>query len=264
MPAPDLALLTEAAREAGRIALGYWRKSPRAWDKAMGAGPVTEADLAVDRMLRAELCAARPGYGWLSEETEDDRAARLAAERVFIVDPIDGTRAFIGGEDGFAHALAVVERGAVTAAVIYLPARDELYAATHDGPALLNGTPIHAGSAAVAEGARILTTHQALDPVHWRSGAAPGFRRSFRSALAWRLCLVAEGRYDGTLSFRPIWEWDLAAGALIARRAGAVVTDRLGKLPLFNTEGAQAQGLVAATPALHEKLMARLLPWPAA
>ena len=114
MPARDLALLTEAAREAGRIALRYWRNSPQVWDKGGEHGPVTEADLAVNDMLKAKLLAARPDYGWLSEETPDS-ADRLAVDTVFIVDPIDGTRAFIAGEETFAHSLAVVQRGKVTA-----------------------------------------------------------------------------------------------------------------------------------------------------
>jgi voltage-gated potassium channel Kch len=121
LPAHDLALLTEAALKAGEIAMRFWKRSPKSWDKGGGHGPVTEADLDVNEMLAAKLLAARPDYGWLSEETEDG-AARLAAERVFIIDPIDGTRAFMAGEDTFAHSLAVAEHGRVTAAVVYLPA----------------------------------------------------------------------------------------------------------------------------------------------
>lgn len=99
MPVHDLALLTGAAEEAGRIAKRYWRRDPKVWEKP-GQGPVTEADLAVNRMLMAELRAARPDYGWLSEETPDD-SARRDHEHVFIVDPIDGTRAFVAGEAHF-------------------------------------------------------------------------------------------------------------------------------------------------------------------
>ncbi|MBL9052808.1 MAG: 3'(2'),5'-bisphosphate nucleotidase CysQ, partial [Tabrizicola sp.] len=110
MPVPDLDLLTEAARAAGRIALGFWRKDPKVWDKGAEHGPVTEADLAVNDMLKTRLQAARPGYGWLSEETPDD-TARLDSDWVFIIDPIDGTRAFVAGEENFAHSLAVAHRG---------------------------------------------------------------------------------------------------------------------------------------------------------
>ena len=116
MPERDLALLTDAAREAGLIALRYWRRNPQVWDKGGEHGPVTEADLAVNDMLKARLLAARPDHGWLSEETPDD-PARLSRECVFIIDPIDGTRAFIAGEDTFAVSLAVVEQGIPVAGV---------------------------------------------------------------------------------------------------------------------------------------------------
>ena len=128
MPAADLALLIEAAQEAGRIATRFSGPKAQTWHKPEGAGPVTEADLAVNDMLERELRAARPDYGWLSEESLD-RGDRLAANRVFIIDPIDGTRSFIDGSRTWAHSIAVAERGEVTAAVIYLPLRDKLYTA---------------------------------------------------------------------------------------------------------------------------------------
>ena len=118
MPGPDeldLALIAGAARAAGEIARGYWRKSPKVWDKGEGHGPVTEADLAINGMLEARLRGARPGYGWLSEETPDT-PDRLAARRVFVLDPLDGTRAFIEGDKTFAHSIAVIEDGAPVAA----------------------------------------------------------------------------------------------------------------------------------------------------
>lgn len=111
----DLALLDAAARAAGAIALRYWRRSPETWDKGDGAGPVSEADLAIDRMLAADLRAARPDYGWLSEESADE-PGRLGAARTFIIDPIDGTRAFLDGTPDFAVSLAVADAGRVTAA----------------------------------------------------------------------------------------------------------------------------------------------------
>lgn len=110
----DLALLTEAAFAAGELALHYWKHAPTSWEKEGGQGPVSEADLAVNDLLEARLRAARPGYGWLSEESADD-LDRLTRERVFVVDPIDGTRAFLNDEGSFAHALAVVENGRVVA-----------------------------------------------------------------------------------------------------------------------------------------------------
>lgn len=256
MPAHDLALLTQAAREAGRIALHYWKRDPQVWDKGGEHGPVTEADLAVNDMLKLMLLSARPDYGWLSEETPDD-AARLSCESVFIIDPIDGTRAFIAGEETFAHSLAVAHRGKVTAGVVFLPALDKIYTAAVTAPPLRDGQPIAASRRDRLEGADILTTKANLLPEKW-PGGVPDINRSFRASLAYRLCLAAEGRHDGMLTLRDAWEWDIAAGGLIAERAGAVVTDQSGATLRFNTPGALAKGVLALPPALHADALARL------
>ncbi len=246
----DLALIEAAAVEAGRIALDYWRGSFRSWDKDAGAGPVSEADLAVNTALETRLRAARPGYGWLSEESPDD-PARLTAARTFIVDPIDGTRAFIDGQEGFSVCVAVVEDGRPVAGVVHLPARGATYAADLDGPATLNGAPIRPAARTSAEGATMLGARTVLDPQHWRGGRVPGLTRKFRSSLAWRLCLVAEGQFDAALSVRPVWDWDIAAASVIAAQAGCGVTDRQGRAFRFNGAVPHSDGLIVAGPALH-------------
>lgn len=253
----DLTLLRDVARAAGEIAMRFWRKSPEVWEKAGNEGPVTEADLAVDRMLRKELLAARPHYGWLSEETPDD-ATRLNHERVFIVDPIDGTRAFIEGTPDFAHSLAVAEAGRVVAAVVFLPAQGNHYAAASGQVATLNGEPIKCSGQSELRQATLLTARPNLLPEHWRDGLVPQVKRHFRSSLAWRLCLAAEGRFDGMLTLRPSWEWDIAAGWLIAQQAGAVVSDRNGAMAQFNGKDAKVDGCIAAGSALHSALLTRL------
>ena len=258
MPARDLALLTEAAREAGRIAMRHWRRDVKHWDKGGEHGPVSEADLAVNEMLKARLLAARPEYGWLSEETPDD-PARLSRDTVFIVDPIDGTRAFIAGEESFSHSLAVVHQGRVTAGVVFLPALDRIYVASESSPALCDGLPISASRTDRLEGADVLTTKANLLPEKW-PGGVPDLKRHFRASLAWRLCLAAEGRFDGMLTLRDAWEWDIAAGSLIAARAGAVVSDRKGEALHFNTPGAMAEGVLALPPAAHAEALRRLMP----
>ena len=257
MPAHDLALLTHAARAAGDIAMRFWRQTPQAWEKPDGAGPVTEADLAVNAMLRETLRGQRPDYGWLSEE-DPDTAARLSTARQFIIDPIDGTRAFMAGEETFAHSLAIAENGHVIAGVVYLPALNRLYTATATGPALKDGAPIHASTRTEVDGATLLTTPPNLAPQHW-PGGVPAIKRSFRTSLAYRLCLAAEGRHDGMLTLRDAWEWDIAAGALIAARAGATVTDRHNQPLVFNTPNAKRPGVLAAAPCLHAALIQRLL-----
>lgn len=256
MPARDLALLTEAAREAGRVAMRYWRRDPKHWDKGGEHGPVSEADLAVNDLLKDRLLSARPDYGWLSEETPDD-PARLACESVFIIDPIDGTRAFIAGEETFSHSLAVAHKGRVTAGVVFLPALDRIYVASEASPPLRDGQPIAASQRDRLDGADILTTKANLLPEKW-PGGVPEVQRHFRASLAYRLCLAAEGRFDGMLTLREAWEWDIAAGSLIATKAGAVVTDRHGAALRFNTASALAQGVLALPPQPHAEAVRRL------
>lgn len=256
MPGPedDLRLLEDAARQVGPIAMRFWRRDPQTWDKADDAGPVTEADLAVNAHLEQMLRAARPDYGWLSEESEAD-PSRLDAKHCFIIDPIDGTRAFIDGQEGFSHSLAIATGDKITAAVVFLPARDLLYTAHATGPALLNGQPMAASPRSEMQGATVLTYRAATEPQHWKGGRVPDFRREFRPSLAWRLCLVAEGRFDAALSLRAAWEWDIAAGTLIAARAGAVATDRQGKPLRFNSPRAATDGMIVAGPSLHRQLV---------
>lgn len=234
----------------------HFRTDPAQWDKGGGAGPVSEADLEVDRLLRARLLAARPDYGWLSEETEDD-PARLSAKRVFVIDPIDGTRAFLAGEDSFAHSLAVVENGTPIAAVIHLPARQTTYTATRGGGAARNGRPIAASQARGEHGARVLAARPQLDPSRWPGGVPP-VERHFRNSLAWRMALVAEGRFDAMITLRDCWEWDIAAGALICAEAGAKVVDRHGRPLRFNTPAARTPGALAGSPAVIDDLLRRL------
>jgi len=253
LPAADLPLLIEAAAQAAPIALTYWRSDPQV-DYKDGGSPVSEGDYAVDRFLRAHLIAARPGYGWLSEETEDDAPARLDQDRLFIVDPIDGTRAYINGEKTWGISIAVVERGQPTAGVVYLPARDKLYAAADGQGATLNGQAIAVAPRDTPDGANVLAPKPSLDPKWW-AHAPPRLNRHWRSSLAYRFCLVAEGRFDAVLTIRDAHEWDIAAGALIAREGGATVTDRRGAALRFNSAAAKSAGVFGAPPRLHKRLI---------
>src|SRR3984957_17233516 len=150
----DFALLQGAVRAAGEIARRYYGGDYKRWNKA-GGSPVTEADLAVDKFLRETLMAARPDYGWLSEESVDSQA-RLSARRVFVVDPIDGTIAFLKNRPHFTICAAVVAEGRPVCGVVYNPINDELYAARANGGAHRNGTPIHASARTALEDCAML------------------------------------------------------------------------------------------------------------
>ena len=255
----DRQRLMDIAREAGRIAHSRWPGAGHeltTWEKKPG-DPVSEADLAVDQHLKARLLGARPDYGWASEETEDS-LERLEADRVFICDPIDGTRAFVAGEPTWAHSLAVVERGEVIAAAVYLPVRDKMYLASKGAGATLNGVAIKASGRDEVEGATALGPKINFKPEHWLDDNPPTMKRSFRPSLAYRLSLIAEGRYDAMLTLRPCWEWDIAAGALISAEAGAGVSDRNGQMLKFNTRNRQTNGVVAAGRSVHQQIISRL------
>lgn len=253
MPESDLDLLERITKEAGEIALKYFKADPKVWDKDDNAGPVTEADLAVDRHLKTELRKARPDYGWLSEETEDS-GERLSQKRVFIVDPIDGTRAFIDGVRNWALSVAVVEHGQPIAAVVLMPAKQTIYAAALGQGANKNGDPIQIAQNKPIEQSEILAAKPALTPNIWKNGRRPPFKISFRSSLAYRLCAVAEGRFDGMITLRPTWEWDIAAGSLIAAEAGAGVTDANGNTLRFNNRTPQVSGVVMGLPNIVNSL----------
>lgn len=259
MPATDLPLLIEAAEKAGDIASRYTGPAARRWDKPGGLGPVTEADLAVNVLLEDMLPGARPGYGWLSEETEDS-ARRLGCERVFIVDPIDGTRSFAQGSRTWAHSIAVAEKGVVTAAVIYLPQRDLMYTAAKGQGAACNGAPIRVSAALDLSITEVLAAKPNLQAHHWLGGTPPAFIRSYRPSLAYRLAKVADGRFGAMLTLRPSWEWDIAAGDLLLREAGGTITDRTGTPLRFNNPAPRLNGVVAGGSALHRALLDALDP----
>lgn len=259
MQETDLDLLISSARAAGKIAMGYTGPDARRWDKPDGAGPVTEADIAVNDMLHARLREARPDYGWLSEESEDSDQ-RLHRDRIFIVDPIDGTRSFANGSATWAHAIAVAEKGVVTAGVIYLPMRDLLYVAAAGQGATLNGKPLAPSQMGDLDRATILANRPSMAESHWRNSTIPEFSRAYRPSLAYRMATVAEGRFDGMLTLHPCWEWDVAAGELILREAGALCTDKTGAAPRFNNAHPTINGLVAGGPTLHALLFTALRP----
>ena len=252
----DLALILSAALRAGEIAARHFGNGPASRDKGDGQGPVSDADIEFDRMLHAVLTGARPDYGWLSEETPDT-PARLGTAAQFIVDPIDGTRAFLDGQRSFAHAIGVVRNGIPVAGVVHLPLMNLTYAATKGGGARLNGAPLATPARAALPGARILANRASFEPALWPGGPPP-VERHFRPSLAWRICLVAEGAFDGIVTLRPAWEWDIAAAALILTEAGGCITDSRGAALAFNAPHPQTQGIIGGPLGVHRGLMHHL------
>lgn len=254
--APDLdadaALLIDAVRAAGACALDFFGRSPAAWDKRPG-DPVSEADIAVNDLLKARLLDQRPGYGWLSEESEDD-PARLSSARVWVVDPIDGTRAFLKAKPEFAVSAALVADGRPQAAAVFNPATGEFFEAVAGGGARLNGTAIRTSHRTGLAGARLLTVRRALD----RARHPDAFARTEATAsgsIAYRLALVAAGRFDGVVSLSRKSDWDIAAAELLVHEAGGRVTTTEGAPFRYNRAALRHPSVIAAGAGLHAKLL---------
>ena len=255
----DLRLIETAASAAGAIALGYFRQSPEVWWKNGNRSPVSAADYAANACLEDLLRPARPHYGWLSEETEDNDS-RLACETLFGVDPIDGTRAFLAGEETWCVSVAVVHRGRPVAGVLFAPALEQTFSATLAGPALKNGLPIRVADEPVDTPARVAVAEDMLarlDP-----GQRGGIRRvNHVPSLAYRLAMAADGRIDGTFVKRNSHDWDLAAGDLILDRAGGRLTDLAGAPLVYNRSEVTHGVLCAAADPLHDRLLKALDPY---
>jgi len=249
MDLEDLALLETSVREAGKIALQFYGGDYKRWSKA-GGSPVTEADLAVDAFLKDELRRARPDYGWLSEESLDD-PARLSARRVFVVDPIDGTVAFMKGRPHFTICAAVVENARPVAGVVLNPATGENFTASLGAGAYLNGNPIHVGGATGIAGCRILGNKQVF--ADWPPMHIENF-----SSIAYRVVLVAAARFDAMISLTSKRDWDLAAADIILAEAGGRLVGADGQPLAYNRPSALQGATIAAGHGLIPPLLAEL------
>jgi myo-inositol-1(or 4)-monophosphatase len=245
----DLTLLENRVRDAGKIALRYFCGSYKRWSKE-GGSPVTEADLAIDNFLKTELCAARPDYGWLSEESMDD-AARLEKTRVFVVDPIDGTVAFLKGRPHFTICAAVVENGHPVAGVVFNPAQDECFTAAAGRRARLNGNLIQVGAGREIPGLRLLADKKLFT-------AWPPMQIETFSSIAYRIVLVAAGRFDAMISLTLKRDWDLAAADIILAEAGGRLAGADGAALRYNRAQAIQGATIAAGPGLIGPLLAEL------
>ncbi|GGA78222.1 3'(2'),5'-bisphosphate nucleotidase CysQ [Brucella endophytica] len=248
----ELALIRSAAEEAGRIAMRYFGQDPQVWLKE-GQSPVSEADMAVDAFLKDALLSARPDYGWISEETADDRAA-AHRRRVFVVDPIDGTRAFIGGKDQWCVSIGLAEDGRPVAGVLENPARGETFQARLGGGAYQNGHAINVGRTAEQSPLRISMARSALDlmPEDFRERVEP---YPYVPSLAYRLAMVARGEIAGTFVRPNSHDWDLAAADLILAEAGGAVVTNKGERLLYGGPTRKQGALVAASGHLLDEML---------
>jgi myo-inositol-1(or 4)-monophosphatase len=242
--------LAAAVREAGALALKTFRGQLKSWTKGKSS-PVSEADIAVDALLRERLLAIHDA-GWLSEETEDDKA-RLAHAEIWAVDPIDGTRGYLAGSSDWGVSAALVRNGRPVIAALYAPVTDELFLAVAGDGATLNGAPIHASAGSDIAGRTFAGPKRRLDVL---AAAEPDMVPVPRiSSLALRLARVAAGTLDGSFAGPNSHDWDLAAADLLVHEAGGALTNMAGDVVTYNRPDPIHEALLAAGRARHAALL---------
>jgi myo-inositol-1(or 4)-monophosphatase len=252
----DRERLHAIVREAGRIAMASWPGNPDAvgpalevWDKH-GGSPVSAADLAVDSFLRRELGALLPAAGWLSEETADDPAQRQR-DLIWLVDPIDGTRDYIHGRPGWAVSVALINTGRPLLGLLDAPARGEFWHGEAGRGSWRNGVPLVASQRQVLPGARVPAKVLSSEDADLTRVDQP-------NSIALRIAMVGADEADLLATLRWGYEWDIGAAALIAREAGAAVTDAFGHPLNYNKHDPRAFGVLVTAPAIHAAAVARL------
>lgn len=252
--ASDAELLKRTVREAGALALTMFRTEIKQWTKGQSS-PVSEADIAVDELICQRLQSATPDYGWLSEESADDRT-RLTRPRVWIVDPIDGTRAYLGGREDWSISAALVENGKPRLAAVFAPATDEFFFAAEGRGTTRNDVPVSTSSGSGFDIDRMAGPHFLLNRV--RGATSPELRNFKIGSLALRISRVAQGALDAAFVGGNSRDWDLAAADLLVREAGGLLTTLRGDALAYNRVEVTHEVLLTAGRERHASLVTHL------
>jgi myo-inositol-1(or 4)-monophosphatase len=249
--------LAEIVREAGRLAVSMSGAQLKHWTKH-GDSPVTEADIAVDRLLRERLTRLAPDCGWLSEETEDDRA-RLGSRRLWVVDPIDGTRAYLAGRTEWSVSVALVDNGRPVVGAVFAPAEDGLYLAAAGEGATRDGALLAAKAGDSFEAARVAGPKPMIAELETSLPGIVGVPKVH--SLALRLARVASGQLDVAFASKSSHDWDLAAADLIVHEAGGAFGTLDGQTARYNSAEVRHGALIASERARYQRLIAITRAW---
>lgn len=251
----ELDVAVAAARAAGAI-VRRWYDGDYTVTQKSNKSPVTEADVEANEAIQAAIAAAFPEDGWLSEESRDSQE-RLHKRRVWIVDPLDGTREFVHHIPEFAVCIGLVDNGQPVLGVEFNPVRDELFAAARGLGMTLNGMGVHASEVASLATARVLASRSEDKRGEWDEFRSD-MRVELTGSVAYKLALIAAGKADATFSLTPKNEWDVCAGAAMILEAGGRMTDRYGNPLRFNQASTKLPGLIACNASLFEPIVSLL------
>lgn len=251
----EMQVLLNAIQEAGQAVIQARHEGFTSSYK-INNDPLTTADLLSNQILKDRLLNAFPTDGWLSEETTDN-LDRLNYKRIWIVDPIDGTREFIKGIPEYAVSVALVENGIPIVSAVYNPAKNELFYAIKDQGAWFNHDPIKC-QASSQDKLKILASRTEIANGDWQQFLKINEIKPMGS-IAYKLALIAAGFADSTFSLSPKCEWDIAAGVLLVREAGGLVTDKYKNNFVFNQLNTRVNSIIACTSASFATIYSQIM-----
>ena len=241
--------------EAGKLALKWFKKDPEQWKKDDGS-LVSKADIEINDLLNKLLKNKNPEFGWLSEENEDDRS-RLNKKITFVVDPLDGTKAFLEGKKEFSISVAIVKNGLPISGIVFSPSTGEMFEAEKNKGSWKNNKKVIISNYNRLEKCKMIAFKPMFSHPAWKE-PWPKMDVENRNSIAYRMALVASGQYDAMMALNSKNDWDIAAGDLLISESGGIVTLHTNKKIIYNTENTKKPSVIGTNKAIHEKIIKRV------
>ena len=248
-------LVKESILEAGKLALKWFKKDPEQWKKEDGS-LVSKADIEINDLLNKLLKNKNPEFGWLSEENEDDKS-RLNKKITFVVDPLDGTKAFLEGKKEFSISVAIVKNGLPVSGIVFSPSTDEMFEAEKNKGSWKNNKKVIISNYNRLEKCKMIAFKPMFSHPAWKE-PWPKMDVENRNSIAYRMALVASGQYDAMMALNSKNDWDIAAGDLLISEAGGIVTLHTNKKIIYNIENTKKPSVIGTNKAIHEKIIKRV------
>jgi len=248
-------LVKESILEAGKLALKWFKKDPEQWKKDDGS-LVSKADIEINDLLNKLLKNKNPEFGWLSEENEDDRS-RLNKKITFVVDPLDGTKAFLEGKKEFSISVAIVKNGLPISGIVFSPSTGEMFEAEKNKGSWKNNKKVKISNYNRLEKCKMIAFKPMFSHPAWKE-PWPKMDVENRNSIAYRMALVASGQYDAMMALNSKNDWDIAAGDLLISESGGIVTLHTNKKIIYNTENTKKPSVIGTNKAIHEKIIKRV------
>jgi myo-inositol-1(or 4)-monophosphatase len=248
-------LVKDSILEAGKLALKWFKKDPEQWKKDDGS-LVSKADIEINDLFNKLLKNKNPEFGWLSEENEDDKS-RLNKKITFVVDPLDGTKAFLEGKKEFSISVAIVKNGLPISGIVFSPSTDEIFEAEKNKGSWKNNKKVIISNYNRLEKCKMIAFKPMFSHPAWKE-PWPKMDVENRNSIAYRMALVASGQYDAMMALNSKNDWDIAAGDLLISESGGIVTLHTNKKIIYNTENTKKPSVIGTNKAIHEKIIKRV------